>query len=317
MPIWPKIVPDLYQAKLETRMRLKEHLAIYRHAASKLSKTQRAQVLQALDEENRIEALLSCAQSCEAITDLPKDIRQPVQDLFLVAYKLLTEVGLRDDFYRIIYNTIRHKVCPFCGCESFDGPNAPREALDHYLPKSKYPFAAANLRNLVPMGEKCNTRYKGVKDILINEKGARRRSFDPYTTAAVRISLDHARPFLGAVGDWKNWKIDFDMNSEETQTWDEVFSIKERYARDILEPSFNGWLSEFQAFCRIPKILDRKRATKTELAAVIKEYIVYLEAGGLTDRAFLKAATFRMLLNQLNNNNIDVITVMQDLTETT
>ena len=85
-------------------------------------------------------------------------------------------------------------MCPFCGCEYFDAPGAPREDLDHYLPKSLYPFAAANLRNLVPMGMKCNERYKLAQDILRDAAGVRRRSFDPYAERQIKVILDNSVP---------------------------------------------------------------------------------------------------------------------------
>ncbi|MCK7494405.1 MAG: hypothetical protein MZW92_26920 [Comamonadaceae bacterium] len=61
---------------------------------------------------------------------------------------LLTKIGIRDRRYQAIYKSAMYHMCPFCGCEYFDAPGAPREDLDHYLAKSRYPFAAVNLEIL-------------------------------------------------------------------------------------------------------------------------------------------------------------------------
>ena len=117
-------------------------------------------VLACLVQQNRIADLAICATDCEILSDLPKAIQAPVAEPCNFAFELLTGLGVRDRHYRAIYTTVPYHVCPFCGCEYFDAPGAPREDLDHYLPRNLYPFAAANLRNLVPMGMKCNERYK-------------------------------------------------------------------------------------------------------------------------------------------------------------
>ena len=91
-------------------------------------------------------------------------------------------------------------MCPFCALEYFDAPGAPREDLDHYLAVSRYPFAAANLRNLTPMGMKCNERHKGDGDILRDEAGNRRQSFDPYVERELQVSVLNSIPFAQADG---------------------------------------------------------------------------------------------------------------------
>ena len=66
---------------------------------------------------------------------------------------------------------------------------APRHALDHYMPVSLYPFAGADLRNLPPMCDACNSRFKGTADILYDNDGNRRRCFDPYAGPVYEVSL--------------------------------------------------------------------------------------------------------------------------------
>ena len=60
-------------------------------------------------------------------------------------------------------------VCPYCGMSYFSVVKKKRQneyiyiaeaALDHYLPKEKFPYLALNLYNLIPSCSACNTLYK-------------------------------------------------------------------------------------------------------------------------------------------------------------
>jgi len=245
---------------------------------------------------NDIVSLLACNCNCETIDDLPEAIRQPVKDLFDFAFKLLTDFGVRDHQYEVIYNNTPYHVCPFCGCEYFDAPGAPREELDHYLLKSKYPFAAANLHNLVPMGDKCNSNYKLTQDILSNDDGTRRKSYYPYNHFGIKISLERSEPFKGLykLFPLPLWHIDFDPDIEETITWDTIFHIRERYKRDVLDPEFMSWLREFSSWCSSHMLPNSDQ----ELIDRIEQYTRHLENMKLRDRAFLKVPVFQMLHNR-------------------
>lgn len=76
-----------------------------------------------------------------------------------------------------IFNKINLKVCPYCNrsyipvieCKEKNGKKkilAPE--MDHFYPKSKYPYLAFSFYNLVPICNTCNSRFKSdnVKEIL-------------------------------------------------------------------------------------------------------------------------------------------------------
>ena len=309
---WPEIIPEQYRAKLNTRTGLKNRLATYSEEFAKLNTGEQNQVIEALDDQNEIGSLLSCECDCASITDLPESIRESAKALLHFSFKLLTELGVRDNQYTIIYESLPYHVCPFCGCEYFDAPGAPREALDHYLPGSKYPFASFNLRNLVPMGNKCNSRYKHAQDILVSDDGVRRRSFDPYNHEEIQISLENSEPFAGTNGQLPRWQIDFEPNNEEVETWDDVFHIRERYKRDVLDPLFKSWLRNFKIWCRSAHT-DLDSAGK--LSDAIRRFCTVLEEMGFDDRAFLKTAVFKMLLRHCEQDNQRLITLLLDLVD--
>ena len=322
---WFEAISEPYRTKLQRRLKvskkpepeklsLGDKLKNYQASLKNLDVSERKRILQAFNDQNNIALLLSGACTCEAITDLPKDIRKPVKLLFQAAFESLTHLEIRDKQYQLIYNALSYRVCPFCGCESFDGLGAPREALDHYLPEHKYPFAAANLRNLVPMGNKCNSRYKLAQDILTKEDGTRRKSFDPYNHGTVTISLDNSQPFAGLKTELgqplPKWEIDFSSNSEEVGTWDEVFKVRERYERDVLNEGFYSYLREFGNYCRS---WDSKPTSTEELIDAISRYISFQEGNGFKDKAFLKAAVFRMLHIHCQNGDEQLIKLIKEV----
>jgi hypothetical protein len=202
-------------------------------------------------------------------------------------------------------------VCPFCGCEYFDAPGAPREDLDHYLPQSLYPFAAANLRNLVPMGMKCNERYKQAQDILRDAAGIRRRSFDPYADRQIKVTLDKSIPFGGADGQTPDWRIDFDPDCEECTTWDNVFHIRERIKRDVLDPSFRPWLRDFSAWFKMQ--MGTANPRDAEVSEAIRTYAEYMALMGLKAREFLQAPVFQMLHRHCAAGDQRVLAFMKDI----
>ena len=311
IPDWPHMLPAEIQSRLESRTGLHERLYGYISVAQRLSPNQRARILRALAEQNEICRLLACLVDCESLDDLADGIRMATLDLFGFAFRLLTNLGIRDLQYTLIYENSRYHICPFCGCEYFDAPGAPREALDHYLSFSKYPFAAANLRNLVPMGNKCNSRYKVAQDILVADNGARRRSYYPYgVIPEISVSLDDSIPFAGVDGELPHWEIRFDNDSQEVETWLTVFSIRERYARDVLNEGFKSWLGEFGMWCGSLPLTDPDTDTILDTVA---RYAWYLAALGLNDRAFLKSAVFRMLHRRCRDGNERLLSIIRDI----
>lgn len=291
-PDWPTILPVAQRGRLRARTGLRDRLATYDGAVRRLSIANRARVLQALTDQNRISDLLAGTSSCATINGLPKSIRRAVESLFDFAYTKLTDLGLRDQHYKVIYDSSPEHVCPFCGTEFFDAPGGRREDLDHYLAKSLYPFAAANLRNLVPMGHKCNSSYKLADDVLRRADGTRRVVLDPYDNAEIVVILDDSDPFSGATENTPKWVIRFEPDTPAVSAWDEIFKVRERYCRDHLDPSFAGWIGIFGIWARSTGL---NAATDEEIVDALARYEAYWRASGVQDRAFLKAAVFRML----------------------
>lgn len=83
----------------------------------------------------------------------------------LFNYKAMSEV-----FGRYITNNVGLNICPYCNNEDIETINIEgaetRPDLDHYYPKSKFPFLALTLSNLIPAGNRCNQKYKRANAML-------------------------------------------------------------------------------------------------------------------------------------------------------
>jgi hypothetical protein len=300
-PPWPAILPAPNRHRLKSRLGLRKRIKAYSASFRALSREDQRKVKAALVEQNMVAELLSGAGTCDRVADLSEVIRKPVCELFEFGFGLLGEFGVRDEQYEELYAASTGKVCPFCGLEGFDAPGAPREALDHYLAFSLYPFAGANLRNLVPIGHKCNSNYKLAKDVIRRADGSARTCPDPYRATPVTIDMNDSEPFAGTNQAHPTWNLKFTPGGELAETWDAVFAIRERYIRDVLEPSFKSWLGDFGRWAAGRR---SSVATVEGLLEALDAHIDYFREMGLRDRAFLKEAMFRMLrLHCARGNN--------------
>jgi hypothetical protein len=311
VPDWPEIIPIEYRERLKHRTGLKDRFQKYQTVVTRLGAKNRRRIQRALADQNGIAVLVACGGDCEALGDLPKSIRKPIEELFGFAFRLLTNLGIRDEHYRAIYSAQEDHVCPFCGCEYFDAPSAPRQDLDHYLPRRLYPFAAANLRNLVPMGKRCNESYKGDTDILRKPDGTRRRAFDPYADRNIKVALDDSAPFGGAGGRIPEWKIELHPESPECETWDEVFHVRERLERDALTSSFEQWLGQFAKWFVSERGINDLNDDK--IADGVRAYADILEIMGFEAKVFLKEPVFRMLQFHCAQGHARLLSFMREL----
>lgn len=312
MPVWPDILPVAYRDKLENRPALQERLSSYDAALRNLTVAERKQTLDTLGAQNRITELLNCQCNCQAVAQLPLAIREPILSLFTFVFGLLTAYEVRQRQYVALYNSIPAKICPFCGCEGLEAPSQPQEDFDHYLPRSKYPFAAANLRNLAPMGGKCNATYKRTQDPLHHTNGQRRLAFDPYSSISIGISLDGSVVDEAAAGPIvTKWMIDFYPDNEAVETWDEIFHVRERWTNNLLRThAFSHWLESFRNFCRLANL---NIADDESVMEAIKRYAELQTGIGFDDKAFLKAAFFNFLHRRCIDGSPRLLPILRDV----
>lgn len=176
---------------------------------------------------------------------------------------LRTKIGDFDDHYQKFVKVNNSNKCPFCGLDDLFGEyHSKREAYDHYLPKSIYPFNSINLKNLVPACHHCNSSYKTSKDPAYKPKdpaykvkdpaiGDQRRAFFyPYTETqyTIELELSFEHPDVDNL-ETKDINIHFGPPelSEELETWKEVYGIEERYkAKTLGEQDGKYWLLQIR-----------------------------------------------------------------------
>lgn len=294
LPAWPELFPNAHQDALRIRPGLESRVDTFLGALGALGFADQALILSALDDQNKIRSLLDAGTECTSVHDLPGPIREPAVSLFSFAFDLLTDLGLRDLHYRVIWDGAEVAVCPFCGSEVLDPPNAPREDLDHYLVRTRYPFAAANLENLVPMGRKCNTQYKKSKDVLWTDDGERSQAFYPWEHPRVTITLDNTHsPLPPADRPYPEWIVSIVPSSPAAETWDRIFEVRTRVVRDVLEVNVPRWLGDFRNYCR--RFIGDAEPTAEAAIQALECWGELLESMGLRDQAFLKVQVFRQL----------------------
>lgn len=150
--------------------------------------------------------------------------------------------------YKLIFNAMPYKICPFCGIETMH--KSFREDYDHLAAKSLYIFLAINPKNLAPTCHPCNSKNKGEKDLLYR-KTSRVKMIYPYSEM-LNIAFDYEGSIIPQT-DKNNqsgvWKINISPNDITTQNWNDVYGIKKRYVEDYIEPGFEDWIDDFVTDC--------------------------------------------------------------------
>lgn len=167
---------------------------------------------------------------------------------------LRAKIGDIDDHYQAFVTTNNAGKCPFCGINDLLGEyHWKREAYDHYLPKSLYPFNSINFKNLVPSCHHCNSSYKTSKDPAFTPKDPngttqRRAVFYPYTSTSyaieLQVTLRHS-DIANLTPVDVNLQFGPAALDEKINTWKDVYGIEERYkAKFCAENDGKYWLTQ-------------------------------------------------------------------------
>lgn len=181
--------------------------------------------------------LSNASQYFTRCLDILESIQDYLYDNLLNLSRFTETVGALKNYYEQFYNETIYYVCPFCGLGPMLTPKDYfREAFDHYLPKSKYPFVSLLRENLFPICHTCNSTYKAVKNFRDYGK-----VFYPFTTEPNDCNC----VFTISSGVITSIEINSEKFLEEIQTWNEVFGIKNRI-KNFAEVNINGWMSNVQ-----------------------------------------------------------------------
>jgi hypothetical protein len=275
---------------------------------------QRADIFNTLVSQNDIAGLTSGNTPISCIATAFPTLNDKVINLFLFCYDKLGDVGIREAQYKIIYDSLSQKYCGFCGFGTMMNHEEASQDQDHYFAKSLYPFASANIRNLVPMCIQCNRIHKLAIDIIRDEHAIRFQAFDPYTCQATEVTLIQSRLASDAPIVVPDWIIEFTPASPEAENWERVFGIRERFKRDILNECYCRWFDNFMAKCR-RQIQDGKLQlpmSEQQIRNVLVEHRDSLldDLGSGKDR--FKPHVFDALIHLYDSGNERVINHVRD-----
>lgn len=187
------------------------------------------------------ELQLNASQEFNKCIEQLKSIQAYLYDKLLKLKRFENSVGTLKSYYEEFSDKSIDYVCPFCGIGTMlTSKDDFREAFDHYLPRSKYPFVSLLRENLFPICHTCNSTYKGDKDP---------RSFGKFFYPFTMEPNDCELKFSIRAGVIENTDILSDTFSEEIDTWDDLLDIKDRIT-NFAKININGWVSNVQEAMR-------------------------------------------------------------------
>jgi hypothetical protein len=285
--------PEL-RARCQSSTKLRSRLKAFYKAFVNLKPAAKQRTFNAFRDVNAIDEQLANRCDRYAIEDLPKSVRDPAKNLFVYLYTDALGAGGRiADHWGKFYALLKSKNCPFCAIEPLHHPDFYKQDYDHLLCKDIYPFAAINMRNLVPAGRDCNTIFKKRKDLLF-KNGTRRRAFKPFVPSGVRIKIElsGSRPPSAANRNGK-WKVKVSPNRQEVATWTDVFETPARYEKDVLEAKAVDWIGEFRNLAMASK--PTGGWTVQLLRRMLARYAKAFNSEGYAECHFLKAPFYGFL----------------------
>ncbi|MGZ8172610.1 hypothetical protein [Methylobacter sp.] len=159
-------------------------------------------------------------------------------------------IGTKKDYYSKFVLINNEDICPFCGITLLDGKyDQARDAYDHYLPKSLYPFNSINFKNLPPACNACNSKYKLAND-PIDINGFARRAFYPFSNIPYKLDFK----IIFSPANWNDYApnditisvgpVDY---ANEISTWFDVYAIEDRYKSLMCKKNAGKyWITQLQ-----------------------------------------------------------------------
>lgn len=305
---WKSLIPVYAKDLLNSKRKLKECIfQLGDQIKNNLGESKK--VLAWIDHHNSISALLNGSCDHNNIESLQPATKEILSAIFEEGFSLLGKTGIRDEHYKIIYKSLSSKTCPFCGYMPFDAPSKSliREDLDHYLDRKTYFSAAANLENLVPTCTKCNSRYKGVEN-LIFKAGNYRKAIYPYGDFRGDICL-RGTDLIGDDSLSPKWDIKLLPDIEEVRTWDEVYRVRERVRENALAPNYESTLDEMIDFFQSIGLYSS--CTDEELSDAINKFYDYKCKNPEQGLGFLKHKIVDIFKYKIEQSDASILSIIR------
>lgn len=243
----------------------KKFKAVYDKYKAIDDKEQRDRIIQSFIDSNKIELLCNNDPTVLniEISLLPVSIQEEIENLFLYLYSSALEYHkfetyTKDSIKKAIDRFITAsgaEVCPLCGLEGYlNLEGQARIALDHWLCKDLFPFVSINFDNLMPIGDKCNSRpAKGTTNVLLDDYNNRKISYYPFHAHG---GIDTNFSFINepTIHDIKeeDWTLTLTPSKGEEQaqfeSWNSIFNIYDRYKDYFRKYVFLNWENDYKEF---------------------------------------------------------------------
>lgn len=229
-----------------------DKLQAIHNAYMKLKTNERRIVREAYYNNNDIEGICSGIVKPYKYDDLPVGMRTSLKNLYdelwnpVLGYtEVEAKCGTLKDHFKAFRKKNKKSVCPYCGLDGLlNEYNDLKNAYDHYIPKSQYPFCSIQFKNLAPICDECNKAgNKGSKDIPFKPKTATQRPlyfpYDKIRNHKIKLSIISPSTNLEALS---KWILNIDCvpakNIDKKNTWNEIFNIEKRYKALIANESY-------------------------------------------------------------------------------
>ena len=303
----PEYLVDLdagYRVEVERLSGILQRVCALIDVVRELSIEERNLLVSSAITQNNIPAIFDSATECSTCANALPDAHQHARELFQFCFDRLSKIhspgspiSIRDRQYQTIFQNAPSCCCPFCGMSRLEPyhPDIPRHDMDHFLAISKYPFAGSNLKNLVPMCDRCNSAYKGAADILYDCAGNRSACVFPYGDEIVQLEISCSEVF-GENGRGPVWDLRLVPDSAKTRNWDRIFRIRFRYIEGVLKTEYNGWLVQMGGFI---SALGYNIGEKDSVIEGLRKYCGVCEYDSLPGIARIKQAVVTLLVEKL------------------
>ena len=164
-------------------------------------------------------------------------------------------------------DSLHINFCPYCNQENTETITAQaarsRPDLDHFHPKSKFPFFALTLSNLIPSGQRCNQTYKKSK-IMLNK-------VHPYLDGVGSDALFNFNFSFHNGYDKENLNVTVNELGHPIDNNIEFFKIENVYNQDVPKEWFMAFHERYEYRRCVDReifddILDNPNSIRMELA---------------------------------------------------
>jgi hypothetical protein len=260
---------DKYKSILKnvSNEHLYDSLVIIFNICRNISRDKRKLLRKAVHLNNKIEQLCIGEEfpiTYREINKIDSNLSIELKKIFGRLYKyvinlqpIYSKYGKKDEFYKLIVDT--ETVCHCCGVGTmlniYQGPVG---ALDHYFPINHYPFSSINFKNLIPICDICNSKYKTQKDTLfllktITKFGVKRTSFikykaffpysNEYDLIDVSVKINN-NDINNLTKDDIIINYSLENRDEEILNWERLFKVNEVHKANLLSNESREYINQ-------------------------------------------------------------------------